>query len=345
MREMKPRTTADSDDPKLNKWIELAKRFNEHFAKNDVAPSRVRTADALYQRWKSGPPMGPDGDTGNPRHNHPHVWRKICIWKEWVAIKGELSTSQPGMSGGYQPTSQGASRVQLVAEDREGIKRANARATAQASRKRQTPAPAASSSAPGASSSSSSSAASAAASAAAAAPFTVGTYAVQGQQREEARQASEYEHLELDKGRKQGAPHAQRNQLPPAKRFAAMLSALDTAAPDTQAAVAAWFAQDMSKVNLALTSAFAAAKLLYEEGSEELKAELTGLREAYKKDKLVLEAERDLRLKAISEASAAATSTSKRVKKSATPPSSACEQSGSGSEVQVVDDEEGAGGK
>jgi LPS O-antigen subunit length determinant protein (WzzB/FepE family) len=124
-----------------------------------------------------------------------------------------------------------------------------------------------------------------------------------------------------------------------------MLSALDTAAPDTQAAVAAWFAQDMSKVNLALTSAFAAAKLLYEEGSEELKAELTGLREAYKKDKLVLEAERDLRLKAISEASAAATSTSKRVKKSATPPSSACEQSGSGSEVQVVDDEEGAGGK
>ena len=333
MREMKPRTTADSDDPKLNKWIELAKRFNEHFAKNVVAPSKVRTADALYQRWKSGPPMGPDGDTGNPRHNHPHVWRKICIWKEWVAIKGELSTSQPGMSGGYQPTSQGASRVQLVAEDREGIKKANARATAAATaaRKRQ---------APGASSSSSSSSA-----AAAAAPFTVGTYAVQGDQREEARRASEYEELELDKGRKQGAPHAQRNQLPPAKRFAAMLSALDTAAPDTQAAVAAWFAQDMSKVNLALTSAFAAAKLLYEEGSEELKAELTGLREAYKKDKLVLEAERDLRLKAISEASAAATSTSKRVKKSATPPSSACEQSGSGSEVQVVDDDvEGAGG-
>jgi hypothetical protein len=174
----------------------------------------------------------------------------------------------------------------------------------------------------------------------------VGTYAVQGDQREEARRASEYEELELDKGRKQGAPHAQRNQLPPAKRFAAMLSALDTAAPDTQASVAAWFAQDMSKVNVALTSGFAAAKLLYEEGSEEYKAELTGLRETYKNDKLVLEKERDLRLKAISEASAAAASTaSKRVKKSATPPTSACDQSGSGSEVQVVDDGLGAAGR
>ena len=57
---------------------------------------------------------------------------------------------------------------------------------------------------------------------------------------------------------------------------------------------------------------FTAANLLLEKGSEEHKAEIAGLRETYKRDKVVLEKGRDLRLelqrdlslKAISEASA-----------------------------------------
>jgi len=65
VREVKPFTSADSADPKLNHWIEVAELYNgkleELVAAGLAGGARTRTAVALYTRWLAGPPRVDDG--------------------------------------------------------------------------------------------------------------------------------------------------------------------------------------------------------------------------------------------------------------------------------------------